>query len=827
MTTEREQLSFGEYSSYREAEGQFTADGFQDPTGMFPRAPYHFSSSVNRTATGGQVNGLYMGGSTEGLSLGIPDPGPSQYPLNQVQETASGHIIEIDDTPGNERILIRHNTGAGIELSNQGDVSVVSRNNRVDIVGADHNVIVEGEGNLVYRGNLNLQVTGDFNIECLNFNVNARGNRSENIQGASSTYVGSNSRRSVGGAESLAVAGATTYTFLGNYSSSVNGNYGLNVDGDNSQFASGTTNLTSDGINLSSNSANIAASSLSVFGATGTIGGDGIIMYNHNMYTGHTVYAGDTVSTHTVDASYVGATYAVAATFDGNLEGVAKFAAGSAAYSGPTTVAARSNDTAASALPTVENITAYLQRSANGIRRVFVDVGNFIRNSINRSEDYGGVSATTMTPERVRSSLRDPANAGNSQFVGTALGENILGPSYSVPAPGGIGRVVSGPSTPHFGQNTIGNASITSAGDPFLPRDGSANILPDPRYNPDFVETITLRTRLAPGVQLAKFFGTADPTPLDFIRDITSLMALARQLYLHAEVIRSIQNNEADFANFRLNVVEGVYRPGPDEEITAGSINELKLKGRAVVYSLTDSNGVHDNSMMFDLAEYWKDTLYFEKLILAYDTYGPDEEIKAYIILIMPEISSDWVGLFAGDVETTYNGNVVSQGELVECIGDPFAAPTTPSEPSGEFVPNGENGRLPPSALSPLTGPGGGQLRHDAAADWNRLAAAAARDGVTITSSSTYRTYQTQLQLWNNSTRPLATRSNWVARPGYSNHGWGIAVDVGEIYGHSASSAQNVAAYRWLTTNAGRFNFYQRMTWEPWHWEYTINNPYR
>jgi LAS superfamily LD-carboxypeptidase LdcB len=802
-----------EFTQTRTGQGQDISNGNQDPTGEFPRLDYHFRSNINSAALGSRVNTLYLGGGAENLPLNLPRPGPSQYPLNQVQETASGHIIEIDDTPGNERVLIRHNSGAGVELTSQGDVVVSSRHNKVEVVGADHSVIVEGEGNLTYRGNLNLRVTGDLNIDCLNYNLTTRGNKTETTSGSNTTNVGGNNRQTVGGSESFAVAGSSTHTYLSGQTNSVKGNYSLNVDGHNSQFASGDANITSDKMNLSSNNANIAAQSLSVFGATGTIGGEGVVYYGKGATFGEGV---------------------TAPTFHGALEGNAKTAtqAGRAGTAGDLGAGGSGGTevnvaTPTTALPTSSNITSYLQQSANGIRRVFIDVGNFIRNSISRSVDYGGVSNTTMSTERVRSALRDPANSRNSTFVATAISEGILSPSYALTAPGSVGRIVSGSSTPRFGQQSIGNISFTATADPFVPRRGSVNLVPDPKYNPNFLDRITIRTRLAPGVQIAKFFGTSDPAPLDFIRSSSERIKLARQLYLHAEVIRSIQTNEADFADFRLSVVEGIYRPGPTETITPGSINDLKLKGRAVVYSLVNSDGMHDNSIMFDLAEYWKDTLYFEKLILAYDNYGTDNDIKAYIVLIMPEITADWTGVFAGEVQTTYNGNTVTQGELVECFSDPNAVPQAAggSNTNTEFEPNGENGRLPDSALVQLRR--GGKLRADAASDWDRMQDAAARDGVTLTAGSTYRTYQRQLELWNSSTRPLSERARWVARPGRSNHGWGIAVDVSELFGRNASNAQNVAAYRWLSRNAARFNFYQRMSWEPWHWEYTINNPYR
>jgi hypothetical protein len=87
------------------------------------------------------------------------------------------------------------------------------------------------------------------------------------------------------------------------------------------------------------------------------------------------------------------------------------------------------------------------------------------------------------------------------------------------------------------------------------------------------------------------------------------------------------------------------------------------------------------------------------------------------------------------------------------------------------------NGRLPDSALAPIAG---GRLRKDAAASWNAMNDEARRRyGVTLLplgDASSYRTYGQQLYLWDHV--PHAHDTNWVARPGTSNHGWGLAVDL-------------------------------------------------
>ena len=62
------------------------------------RVDYNFGSSLNK-ARGTKVNELDIGGSINGLNLDIGEQRPSEYPFNQVQETPSGHVIELDDTP--------------------------------------------------------------------------------------------------------------------------------------------------------------------------------------------------------------------------------------------------------------------------------------------------------------------------------------------------------------------------------------------------------------------------------------------------------------------------------------------------------------------------------------------------------------------------------------------------------------------------------------------------------------------------------------------------------------------------------------------------------
>lgn len=87
----------------------------------------------------------------------------------------------------------------------------------------------------------------------------------------------------------------------------------------------------------------------------------------------------------------------------------------------------------------------------------------------------------------------------------------------------------------------------------------------------------------------------------------------------------------------------------------------------------------------------------------------------------------------------------------------------------------GANGLLSPDELAPIAS---GQLRRDAAAAWNALNVEARKRGVELRptgSKSSYRTLDQQHELYR---MYLAGTGNLAAKPGTSNHGWGLAVDL-------------------------------------------------
>ena len=93
----------------------------------------------------------------------IPEEPSSGYaaipPYNNVYESESGHAIEIDDTPGAERLHFYHRSGSYVEYEANGDRVERIQNDKFTVVIGNDTVYVEGDVNVKVNGNLNLAGT--------------------------------------------------------------------------------------------------------------------------------------------------------------------------------------------------------------------------------------------------------------------------------------------------------------------------------------------------------------------------------------------------------------------------------------------------------------------------------------------------------------------------------------------------------------------------------------------------------------------------------------------------------------------------------------------
>ncbi len=102
----------------------------------------------------------------------------------------------------------------------------------------------------------------------------------------------------------------------------------------------------------------------------------------------------------------------------------------------------------------------------------------------------------------------------------------------------------------------------------------------------------------------------------------------------------------------------------------------------------------------------------------------------------------------------------------------------------------------------PLEYRDGKGMRPDVAAAYDRMKADAAGDGIALMVVSGFRSDAEQAALFAAHPDP-----KWVAPPGHSLHRCATELDLGLE-----------SAYAWLATNATRFGFVQRYSWEAWHY---------
>lgn len=132
---------------------------------------------------------------------------------------------------------------------------------------------------------------------------------------------------------------------------------------------------------------------------------------------------------------------------------------------------------------------------------------------------------------------------------------------------------------------------------------------------------------------------------------------------------------------------------------------------------------------------------------------------------------------------------------------------------------------------SDLVTTSGATISAKAVADFNRMLGDAAGAGQSFLVSSSYRSYQTQVSTYNYwvATNGQQAADTFSARPGFSEHQTGLAIDVGA--GDCILSCfGGTSQYQWFQANAAEYGFIQRYyagfehitgyTSEEWHYRY-------
>jgi hypothetical protein len=170
----------------------------------------------------------------------------------------------------------------------------------------------------------------------------------------------------------------------------------------------------------------------------------------------------------------------------------------------------------------------------------------------------------------------------------------------------------------------------------------------------------------------------------------------------------------------------------------------------------------------------------------------------------------------AADVDVSFPGDALAPLRVRVVVHDrielgPGASVSGDATAEAELVPPGTVGAAGAPGVGEYAGPleyrQGKPMRPDVALAFDRMAEAAAADGVNLIVVSGFRSNAEQATLFAAHPDP-----KWVAPPGQSLHRLGTELDLGPN-----------SAYGWLARNAGRFHFVQRYSWEPWHYGFTLN----
>ena len=180
----------------------------------------------------------------------------STYPLNHVHVSESGHLFEIDDSPGAERIHQYHRTGTFVEVQPNGtrstkvvgkDYEIVISDKKVKIEGK-MTVSIDGDAKLLVKGNHYTEVGGDQYVIVYGDRITkiegsdikeVKTDQSTNIEGDKHERVGKNRSEFVQENHRENIQGQFVATTVGDWKNIVESNLSETVKGSDIRMADG------------------------------------------------------------------------------------------------------------------------------------------------------------------------------------------------------------------------------------------------------------------------------------------------------------------------------------------------------------------------------------------------------------------------------------------------------------------------------------------------------------------------------------------------------------------------------------------------------------
>jgi hypothetical protein len=184
----------------------------------------------------------------------LESPYAAKYPYDNVIESESGHVIEIDDTPDKERLHFYHRSGSYREYRPDGTTQEKVIKDSYQAVDSNKNVYVKGNYTVNVDGNLTFNVKG-------NIGMKAGGYISGTAGSSVSLTAGTTFSAFAPASASMTTIGAASVTAGGMASMTAGGAASVTAGGVASVTAGGAANFTAGGV------ATLAGSVVNIFGS--------------------------------------------------------------------------------------------------------------------------------------------------------------------------------------------------------------------------------------------------------------------------------------------------------------------------------------------------------------------------------------------------------------------------------------------------------------------------------------------------------------------------------------------------------------------------------
>jgi len=131
-----------------------------DKTGI-PTATKPFLENVSEEAEQ-ETRGFWEEPNPKGIIENANPYISAAYPYNHVFESESGHITEVDDSPGAERMFRQHMAGTFEEIHPDGSVVTKIIGSNYEIVIGSENIVIKGSQNITVEGSVRELIKGDY-----------------------------------------------------------------------------------------------------------------------------------------------------------------------------------------------------------------------------------------------------------------------------------------------------------------------------------------------------------------------------------------------------------------------------------------------------------------------------------------------------------------------------------------------------------------------------------------------------------------------------------------------------------------------------------------